>query len=64
MVAIKKEKSSIWFWTSLFLCLAFFSKQVPAGYTIVAISIFVLFLTFKEKNIYIIMYYASELYFF
>ncbi len=64
IVAIKKEKSSIWFWTSLFLCLAFFSKQVPAGYTIVVMSIFVLFLTFKEKNIYIILYYAAGALFF
>lgn len=64
IVAIKKNKTSFWFWTSIFLCLAFFSKQVPAGYTIAIMSLFVLYLTFKEKNFYITFYYVAGALFF
>ncbi len=64
IMAIKKERTSLWFWTSLFLSLAFFCKQVPAGYTIVLTSFFVFYLTFKTKNFYVFLYYAGGAIFF
>ena len=64
IIAIKKERASLWFWSSIFLCSAFFSKQVPAGYTIVLMSFFVFILTLKTKNLYVLMYYVGGAIFF
>lgn len=58
IIALKKDKKSFWFWTSFFLCLAFLCKQVPAGYTIVLVTLLVLYLSFKKNKFYIISNYA------
>ena len=63
-MALKKERASLWFWASLFLCLAFFSKQVPAGYTIVLMSFFIFYLTIKTKDFYVFLYYIGGAIFF
>lgn len=64
IISIKKDNSLYWFWSSFFLCLAFFSKQVPAGYTIVFISLFILYLTIIEKKPLIFLYFISGALFF
>ena len=57
IISLIKNKTFYWFWVSFFLCLAFFSKQVPAAYVIICVSILNFFLFIKEKNIYIIIWY-------
>ena len=42
ILGVEKEKNIYWLSGSLFLCLAFFSKQVPAAYTIVGLSFVIL----------------------
>ena len=64
IIGIKKNKTSLWFWSSFFLCLAFFSKQVPAGYTIVITTLIVLFLVIRRNNFYIFLYYIGGAAFF
>ncbi len=59
IVAVKKDKAIFWFWSSFLLNLAFFSKQVPAGYTIILISLFVIYLAIVKKNFYIFLNYAA-----
>ena len=59
IIAVYKNKSIYWFGTSFFLCLAFFSKQVPAAYTIIGISMINFYLSAKKRNIYIVFYYVA-----
>ena len=59
IIAIVKDKNSYWFWTSFFLCLAFFSKQVPAAYTIIGISFINLFVSINKKKLSIFIYFVS-----
>ena len=64
IISIKKDKPFFWFLSSFLLCLAFFSKQVPAGYTIVLTSLFILYLTIIENKAYIFVYFVSGALFF
>ena len=64
IISIKKDKPFFWFLSSFLLCLAFFSKQVPAGYTIVLMSLFILYLTIIENKAYIFVYFVSGALFF
>tara|TARA_B100000886_G_scaffold340446_1_gene310050 strand:+ start:2150 stop:3712 length:1563 start_codon:yes stop_codon:yes gene_type:complete len=59
IIAILKNKSYFWFWCSFFLCIGFFSKQVPAAYTIILISIINIYLFYKLKRINIFLNYIS-----
>lgn len=64
IIAIKKNKTFLWFWSSFFLCVAFFSKQVPAGYTIIFTTLIVLYLSIKTNKIFILLYFAGGFLFF
>ena len=59
ILGVEKEKNIYWLSGSLILCLAFFSKQVPAAYTIVGLSFVTLFISIVEKKHKIFIYYAS-----
>ena len=54
---ISKKDNYLWFFVSLFLCLAFFSKQVPAAYFIITFSLLNLIYYLNTKNLSIIFYY-------
>ncbi len=56
---IQKNRIIFWFYTSIFLCLAFFSKQVPAAYTIIGISLINIYFSLSKKNIKIFLYYLT-----
>ena len=58
IIAIKKKKDPYWFWVSIFLCLSFFSKQVPAAYVIIGLSIVNFYITVINKNLRIFFYYV------
>ena len=48
--SIVNNKPFYWFWVSVLLCLAFFSKQVPAFYTIVGVIFLnIYFIAIKKK---------------
>ena len=64
IIAIIKDKNFYWFWTSFFLCLAFFSKQVPATYIIIGISFINLYFTISKKKLNIFFYYSAGAIFF
>ena len=57
ILGIIKEKNILWFWAAFFLCIAFFCKQVPAGYTIIFITFLVFLFATQLKRIKIIYYY-------
>ena len=59
IIAILKNKNSFWFFTSILLCFAFFSKQVPAGYTIIILSLFNIYLAVIKKNFKIFLFFAA-----
>jgi hypothetical protein len=52
------HKKIYWFCIPIFLGIAFFSKQTPAGYVIILLSVLILFYIFKNKN-FKILYYLS-----
>ena len=54
---IIKKKDYFWFLVSFFLCLAFFSKQVPAAYFIITFSILNIILAINNKNYKILFFY-------
>ena len=54
---IIKKKDYLWFLVSFFLCLAFFSKQVPASYFIITFSILNIIFTINNKNLKILFFY-------
>ena len=58
VIAVLKKKDSLWFFVSIVLCLGFFSKQVPAAYVIIGLSIINLYISFINKNLRIFIYYA------
>lgn len=58
IIAIKKEKFFYWFYASILLCCAFFSKQVPAAYTIVGISLINIYFTIIKNEIKCFIYYV------
>jgi hypothetical protein len=62
--AMQKEKNIYWFYASILLCLAFFSKQVPAFYTIIAISFVNIYSSIIKKKINIFIYFSSGAVFF
>ena len=64
IIAIKKNITLFWFWTSFFLNLAFFSKQVPAAYTIILTTLFVVYFSIINKNYKIFIYYVGGALFF
>ena len=64
IIAIIKDKDFYWFWVSFFLCLAFFSKQVPAIYVIIGISFINLYFTINKKKLNIFVYYCTGAIFF
>ncbi len=57
ILAVIKNKNIFWYFTSIFLCCAFFSKQVPAAYTIIGISLANIFLSYKKRDIFIFVNY-------
>ena len=56
--SIKTKKNYFWFVTVLFFILSFFSKQVPAGYIFILISMLMLFYSYAIKKIEPIKYYV------
>lgn len=64
IIAILKNKNIFWFFTAILLCLAFFSKQVPAGYTIILLTTLNIYLAIKKKNFKVFSYYVSGALFF
>ena len=54
---ITKKKNYLWFFVSLFLCLAFFSKQVPAAYFMITFSLLNLIYYLNTKDLSLIYYY-------
>ena len=50
--------------SSFFLCVAFFSKQVPAGYTIIFTTLIVLYLSIRTSKILILLYFVGGSLFF
>ncbi len=56
--AIVKNKDLFWLFASFFLCMAFFSKQVPAAYTIFGLSLINFYLAIFKKNKNIFIFYA------
>ena len=51
IIAIEKDKDIYWFWTSIFLGFAFFSKQVPAAYTIIGLGVINIYFAIIKKKI-------------
>lgn len=54
--AILEKKKIYWICIPIFLCIAFFSKQTPAGYVIVLLSILILIYIIKNKYFKIFKY--------
>lgn len=54
---IIKERDISWFYASIFLCLAFFSKQVPASYTIIGLGLVNIYLAINKKKLNIFFYF-------
>lgn len=54
---IIKKKDFYWFWSSISLCIAFFSKQVPAAYIILGISLFNVYVAVEKKRFSIFLFY-------
>ena len=54
---IIKKKNYFWFFVSFFLCLAFFSKQVPAAYFILTFSFLNLIFAANNKDLKIVYFY-------
>ena len=52
IMALKQNNYFYWFWMSIMFCVSFFSKQVPAAYSIIltTLLVFVSVLKLKEKN--------------
>lgn len=59
IIAIIKNKNHFWILSSILLCLAFFSKQVPAAYTIIGISLINLYISIKKKDFRIFLFFLS-----
>jgi len=59
ILSVLKKKNYMWGLASFFLCLAFFSKQVPAAYSIVCLSLLNLFFVFNTRNVKIFFYYIA-----
>jgi hypothetical protein len=57
--AIEKERDINWLYASIFLCLAFFSKQVPAAYTIIGLSFINIYISLNKKKISIFFLYSA-----
>ncbi len=57
IIAIIKNKNFYWFWVAFLLCVAFFSKQVPAAYVILGVSLINFILAFNKKNLMITIWY-------
>lgn len=58
VIAVLKKKDSLWFLVSIILCLGFFSKQVPAAYVIIGLSVINFYISIINKNLRIFFYYA------
>mgnify|MGYP006153456679 FL=1 len=56
---IHKESDISWFYSSIFLCLAFFSKQVPAAYTIIGLSFINIYFAINSKKLNIFIYFIT-----
>lgn len=62
--AILDHKKIYWFCIPIFLGIAFFSKQAPAGYIIVLLSLLILIYIFKNKKFKILYYLSTSTLFF
>lgn len=51
------NKEHYWIYVSFFLCLAFFSKQVPATYHMIQIFFLNIYISFIKKNLKIFFYF-------
>lgn len=58
ILSILKKQDYLWFFVSFFLCLAFFSKQVPAAYYIISFSFINFIFCTMKKDLKIIYFYA------
>lgn len=58
MVGILKKEKTYWLSSSVLLTIAFFCKQVPAGYTIFTTTIFCLIYSIYYKNFKIFLYFC------
>ena len=58
IIGILNQKNHYWFFTGVFFTLAFFCKQVPAGYVIISSSIFCFIFSLIKKNIKIFLFYS------
>jgi hypothetical protein len=61
---IVNNKPLYWFWVSVLLCLAFFSKQVPAFYTIVGVMLLNIYFIAIKKKIEDFIYFSCGAIFF
>ena len=59
IISIAKNKIFLWFYVFILLFLAFLSKQVPAAYTIIGVSILNLYFTIFRKNLKIFLYFLT-----
>lgn len=57
IMGILKKKEFYWFYSGLLLTVAFFCKQVPAGYIIFTTTIFCLYYSIKNQNLSFFLYY-------
>ena len=64
LLAINNKKKLFWFLIPLCLFLGFLSKQVPAAYIIILISLVLIFYSFVQKKINYIKYFFSSSIFF
>ena len=58
ILGVAEKKNYLWFWTAFFLSIAFFSKQVPAAYTIIVVSVLNFYISYTNKNKNIFLYYV------
>ena len=57
ILGVVRDENSYWLFGSILLCLAFFSKQVPAAYTIFGLSFVCLFISISEKKLNTLIYF-------
>ena len=59
IMALKQNNYYCWFWMSIMFCVSFFSKQVPAAYSIILTTFLVFGFSFETKRKKIIIFYLT-----
>ncbi len=59
IMALKQNNYFYWFWMSIMFCVSFFSKQVPAAYSIILTTLLVFGFSLETKKKKIIIFYLS-----